>query len=162
MKRLKSFEKSSLKDADGVFAVLRVFLGGILLWKCAEFYFNRELLLEMIAGTEIDWFFPMAWAHYVILAHFLGALCLFGGLATRFACIVQLPILLGAVFWVHLPAIMQIHQTVSIVEFNLALMTLVMLLFYSFRGAGIYSLDYYTALDEEGEDHHGHHPHGAH
>jgi putative oxidoreductase len=161
MKHLKSFENSPLKNADGLFALFRLILGVILMWKCVEFYLNREAFLNVIAQTGLGWLPPVAWAHFVILAHFFGGLCLLAGIATRFACILQLPILAGAVFWVHLPEILQVFEFISLAQYNLAVLTLVLLTFYSIRGAGVYSLDYYTALDEEGHDVHNH-PHGAH
>lgn len=43
-----------------------------------------------------------ALAHYVTFAHLLGGLLLAVGLLTRIAALVQLPILVGAVFFVHL------------------------------------------------------------
>ena len=70
MEHLKAYEKSPWKEIDGIFAVYWVVLGGILLWKCVEFYFNREVLFELITGTGVDWFLPMALAHFVILAFF--------------------------------------------------------------------------------------------
>ncbi|MCH2207335.1 MAG: hypothetical protein MK132_15875 [Lentisphaerales bacterium] len=110
IKHLKAFEKSPWKEIDGIFAVCRVALGGILMWKCAEFYFDRDVQMELFAVTGVDWFFPMAWAHIVILAHFMGAMCLFAGWATSFAAILQIPILVGAVLWVKLPTVLQVQQ----------------------------------------------------
>ena len=164
IKHLKAFEKSPWKEIDGIFAVCRVALGGILMWKCAEFYFDRDVQMELFAVTGVDWFFPMAWAHIVILAHFMGAMCLFAGWATSFAAILQIPILVGAVLWVKLPTVLQVQQLTSIVDLNVAIMTLFLLMFFAIRGAGVYSLDYYTALDEEGGEENGHvyHPHSAH
>mgnify|MGYP006196345497 CR=1 FL=1 len=39
-------------------------------------------------------------AHYVVLAHVFGGLLLLLGLATRFASLLQIPILIGAVYFV--------------------------------------------------------------
>ena len=160
MKHLETYEKSSLKSGDAVFAVIRCMLGIILLWKAVDFFMHRELLLDIISDAGVLWFAPVLWAHYVILAHFFGGFCLLVGVATRFSCIIQLPILLGAVFYVHLPRLLQMDVLSSLDEMNLAIFTLVLLLFYSIRGAGVYSMDYHTIYDEEHEDEA--HPHARH
>ena len=159
MKHLKSFGKEGPRTGDAILAVLRGVLGLVLLWKAAEFYMNRSELMEIIAGAGEWWFAPAAWAHYVILAHCFGGFCLLMGIATRFACFVQLPILLGAIFYVHLPVVLQGNSADSLGELNLAVLVLGALLFYNICGAGVYSLDYYTALDEDGEPgkDYGHH-----
>jgi uncharacterized membrane protein YphA (DoxX/SURF4 family) len=41
--------------------------------------------------------------HYVVFAHLLGGLWLVLGMFTRAACIVQIPILLAAVFVIKMP-----------------------------------------------------------
>ena len=162
MKHLKDYTESRLKNADGVLAVLRTFLGVILLWKAYEFVMDRGMLMEIVADAG-DWCFaPVIWVHYIICAHFFGGVCLLFGAVTRFACIIQLPILLGAVFYVHLPALMQLGEIPNIVEMNMAIVTLVLLCFYSIRGSGTHSLDFQTVLEEEGDDDiHHHHIHHA-
>ena len=43
----------------------------------------------------------MLMSNYVSFAHILGGLLLIMGVLTRFACLIQIPILLGAVFFVN-------------------------------------------------------------
>ena len=158
MKHLDAYEKSPLKNADAVFAVMRGILAIILLWKAVEFYMDRELLLRIVDEAGVFWFAPVIWAHYVILAHFFGGFCLLVGAGTRFAAVMQIPILLGAIFYVHVPRLLQLDQVANIAELNLSILTLLLLTFYAIRGAGKYSIDYDTIYDEEHVDK-PHYPH---
>lgn len=43
----------------------------------------------------------MMMSNYIAFAHMLGGVLLILGVLTRFACLIQLPILLGAIFFVN-------------------------------------------------------------
>jgi uncharacterized membrane protein YphA (DoxX/SURF4 family) len=47
-------------------------------------------------------FTSMLMSNYIAFAHILGGILLILGVLTRFACLIQLPILLGAIFFVSL------------------------------------------------------------
>ena len=83
---------------------------------CVRIYLGLGLLargLLLITNTSTGYFIDLlqhsgqSWLttgvilHYVMLAHFVGGAMLTGGLLTRFAAAVQVPILAGAVFFVH-------------------------------------------------------------
>jgi uncharacterized membrane protein YphA (DoxX/SURF4 family) len=38
--------------------------------------------------------------HYVVFAHLLGGILLIFGVLTRFACVIQIPVMIGAIFFV--------------------------------------------------------------
>jgi uncharacterized membrane protein YphA (DoxX/SURF4 family) len=80
--------------------VVRLYLGGALVVRGALFVVRPELLSEYLVRSG-DWAWPFLLTHYVVLSHLGGGLLLLAGLATRFAALVQIPILLGAVFLVH-------------------------------------------------------------
>jgi uncharacterized membrane protein YphA (DoxX/SURF4 family) len=84
--------------------------------------------------------------HYIILAHFFGGLCLALGLITRAAAMVQLPILLSALFYVHLPRVVSSVEERQSLEF--AGLVLFLLALISVYGAGRWSLDYWLARRE--------------
>src|SRR6185436_7020761 len=53
------------------------------------------------AGQSWSWLGTGFLMHYVMVAHFVGGLLLVLGFLTRIAALAQIPILLGAVFFVH-------------------------------------------------------------
>lgn len=87
-----------------------------------------------------SWLGPGILLHYVMVAHFVGGLLLTIGFLTRIAALVQVPILAGAVFFVHrqdgLFAMGQSLEFSALVLFLLVVLTI--------SGAGRLSLDHYT------------------
>src|SRR6185369_13810067 len=92
------------------------------------------------AGQASAWLGIGFLMHYVMVAHFVGGLLLVLGFLTRIAALVQIPILFGAVFFVHqkdgLFALGQSLEFSALVLFLLVLFTI--------AGAGKLSLDYVT------------------
>lgn len=81
-----------------------------------------------------------ALAHYVTFAHLLGGLMLAVGLLTRLAALIQIPILAGAVFLVHLEqGLLTAQQSL---EFS-ALVLLLLVVIFLF-GPGKWSADQYV------------------
>ena len=156
MKHLIDYDKSPIKNADGLIAVVRMGVGIILLWKAMQFFLNQSAFLQQFESIGNMWFAPVIWAHLVILTHFFGGLCLLMGIGTRIAAILQIPILLGAVFMVHFSSL---SSMTNLAEANLAIVTLLLLGFYAIRGSGTHSLDYRSILKEEAhlDEHHIHH-----
>ena len=78
-------------------------------------------------------------SHYVIFAHLLcGPLIVFG-LLTRIMCLVQLPILIGAVAMVNYPkGFMSVGNHM---ELEVSILVLVGLVVFMIFGAGKFSLD---------------------
>ena len=83
---------------------------------CVRIYLGLGLLargLLLITNTSTGYFIDLlqhsgqSWLttglvlHYVMLAHFIGGAMLTVGFLTRFAAAAQIPILAGAVFFVH-------------------------------------------------------------
>lgn len=79
--------------------ILRVFVGFALLIKGGYFLFNMQEL-QSITITNMQ-FWNFITAHYVVFAHIVGGFCLLVGLLTRLASIINIPILLGAIIFVH-------------------------------------------------------------
>jgi putative oxidoreductase len=87
------------------------------------------------------WFAPAAIAHYIVPAHLVGGLLLVLGLLTRLAALVQIPILLGAVFYLHLPQLMVMNvESRQSLELSALVLFLTCLIFL--HGSGRLSLDH--------------------
>jgi uncharacterized membrane protein YphA (DoxX/SURF4 family) len=85
------------------------------------------------------YFAGMALAHYVVFAHVLGGPLIVFGLFTRFMCLIQLPILIGAVFLVNFPkGYLSIGQHLELWASIVVLVSLLVLMVF---GAGNFSLD---------------------
>ena len=81
--------------------IVRIALGIFLCYKGIDFLDNMSDLVGLMSSQASagDFTYVLA-GHYVVFAHILGGILLVFGVLTRFACIIQLPVLLGAVFFV--------------------------------------------------------------
>src|SRR3954471_6886340 len=86
--------------------LVRIYLGVGLFLKGIFFMAHRDYLLKVLQDSGDLFIAPVTIAHYVIPVHLLGGALLALGLLTRVAALLQLPILLGAIFWVYLPKVM--------------------------------------------------------
>lgn len=123
--------------------LVRIYLGVALFIKGLWFIINRDKLMEILQSSGDMFIGPGFWAHYIIPAHLVGGILLALGLLTRFAAILQLPVLLGALF-IYAPrvaafAAMEVEPRQS---FELAALVLFILALISVFGAGRLSLDH--------------------
>src|SRR2546423_9091908 len=82
--------------------ILRIALGLFLGFKGIEFANNMSSLMTLMTNwVPFGGFMLIIVAHYILFAHLLGGFLLVLGLLTRFACIIQIPILLGAIIFIH-------------------------------------------------------------
>src|SRR5262245_36598418 len=88
---------------DIMMDLVRMYLGVALFFKGIYFMSNRDYLLQILDEAGTWSLAPTALAHYIVPAHLVGGVMLAIGLLTRAAALAQLPILLGAVFYIHLP-----------------------------------------------------------
>jgi uncharacterized membrane protein YphA (DoxX/SURF4 family) len=126
--------------------LMRIYLGIGLMIKAVFFMSHSDYFLQLMETVGSMWFAPAILMHYVILAHLFGGLCLTLGLITRAAALVQLPILLSAMFYVHLPHMVSSIEARQSMEF--AGLVLFLLILISVYGAGRWSLDYVLARKE--------------
>jgi len=129
--------------------LVRVYLGVGLIAKAVYFMGHPDYLLQFMDNEGSMWFAPAIIMHYIIVAHFCGGICLVLGLFTRTAALIQLPILLGAVFYVHMPQIFTSVEARQNLEFAGLVSFLLMLL--SLYGAGRWSVDYAWSKKEHPE-----------
>jgi len=130
---------------DVAFDLIRIYLGIGLFVRGWLFILDSSAIVNLLADSGDPTFLSAAVVHYIALAHFGGGLLLAAGLLTRVAALVQIPVLIGAVFFVHLnDGLLEVGQSL---EFSaLVLFLLVLILFH---GSGRLSLDYYL-FEREG------------
>lgn len=82
--------------------IVRILLGVFLCYKGIDFLMNMGTMLALITNKmSFGSFTAMMMSNYIAFAHILGGGLLIMGVLTRFACLLQIPILLGAIFFVN-------------------------------------------------------------
>jgi uncharacterized membrane protein YphA (DoxX/SURF4 family) len=82
--------------------IVRIGLGLFLCYKGIDFLMNLGSMLGLLTSKmSFGSFTSMLMSNYIAFAHILGGILLILGVLTRFACLIQIPILLGAIFFVN-------------------------------------------------------------
>ena len=124
--------------------LLRIVLGIFLLFKGIEFARNSTTLNELISQqVPFSSLLLVLLGHYVIFAHIMGGFLLALGLLTRLACLIQIPILIGAIVFVN------VDLTNHFSEIILSIGILGLLIYFTVIGSGPWSLDRVMDRDEE-------------
>jgi putative oxidoreductase len=133
-----SFRAWSHSHADLFFDAIRMYLGLGLFVKGMYILNHQEEFGQLLQNNSMP-FGMLALAHYIIPVHFVGGALLLLGFATRAAAISQLPLLLGAVFYLYLPGFsaLELRQNLEFTVLVLFLLSLI-----AVAGAGRYSVDY--------------------
>lgn len=115
---------------------LRIALGIIILAKGISFVNDREAVRSLIEQTHFQ---LSIWGavHYVVFTHLVGGIFIILGFQTRLACILLLPVLVGAVFFVNITYGFGFLNS----ELWLSVIVLLLLMVFMIRGSGNYSLD---------------------
>ncbi len=123
-------------DVVRIYLGLGLFARGLLLiTNTSTGYF-----VDLLQRSDQPWITSGILLHYVMLAHFFGGLLLTVGFLTRLAALAQVPILVGAVFFVHRQdGLFALGQSL---EFSA--LVLVLLVVFTVSGAGKISLDHVT------------------
>jgi uncharacterized membrane protein YphA (DoxX/SURF4 family) len=118
---------------------VRIGLGIFLFWMGVLFIQNRDALTTLINENPSLVVVSFWLAHYIVFAHLAGGVLIMLGLLTRLAVLVNIPILLGAVFFVHSPTgLFQVHSIPG-----LSVVVLLLLVFFLIEGSGPLSVDEY-------------------
>jgi len=81
--------------------IIRIGLGIFLIYKGLQFPHQQEIVTAHLPGMDFGSFSLVMLNHYIIFAHLVGGCLLVAGVLTRFACLIQIPILLGAIIFVN-------------------------------------------------------------
>jgi putative oxidoreductase len=123
-------------DCVRIYLGLALFARGLLLITNTSTGFVVDLMQR--AGES--WIASGMMLHYVMVAHFVGGLLLTIGFLTRIAAIAQIPILVGAVFFIH----RQDGPFALGQSLELSALVLFLLGVFAVAGAGRLSLDHVT------------------
>jgi uncharacterized membrane protein YphA (DoxX/SURF4 family) len=128
--------------------VLRIALGLFLFIKGIEFLNNMSSMLNMLT-TKMSFgsFTVVMLSNYIAFAHLLGGGLLVLGMLTRFACLIQIPILIGAIFFIAANLSGTVMRPFS--ELALAILVLLLLVFFLIEGNGPWSFGRYLKEEEK-------------
>lgn len=113
--------------------IVRIILGVFLCFKGIQFLMNMGTMLNLITNKmSFGSFTAMLMSNYIAFAHILGGLLLILGVLTRFACLLQIPILLGAIFFIS--ASPDMYRPFS--ELALAIVVFLLLVLFLIIGNG--------------------------
>ena len=123
-------------DCVRIYLGLGLFARGLLLiTNTSPGYF-----VDLMQRSGQSWITNGILLHYVMVAHFVGGLLLTIGFLTRIAALVQIPVLFGAVFFIHQQdGLFALGQSL---EFSA--LVLFLLCVFAVSGAGKLSLDHVT------------------
>ena len=120
--------------------LIRIALGVFLFIKSISFMGNTEMLMSLFKPIE-NMTGGMIIIHFVAPAHFIGSILIATGLLTRWAILVQLPILIGAI-------LINFVGEMNSINLLIALITLLTCVFFLLYGSGKNSLDYYFKMQQ--------------
>lgn len=121
-------------DCVRIYLGIGLFVRGLIL----VFNVKTDLFDDLLVRTTQSWVVSAAALHYVSLAHFVGGAMLALGFLTRLAALVQIPILAGAVLFVHRgEGLLAVTQSLEFATLVLFLLTVILI-----SGPGRLSLDH--------------------
>jgi uncharacterized membrane protein YphA (DoxX/SURF4 family) len=121
-----------------VLDIVRVVLGIFLLVKGITFMENTSYLRGIITDQDVVDVSPdmlMILVYYVAFAHMVGGILIAMGILTRLGCIIQIPILVGAIF---LTGVFQ--EPINAMLWP-SITALALIILFTILGSGPWSLD---------------------
>jgi uncharacterized membrane protein YphA (DoxX/SURF4 family) len=126
--------------------LVRIALGIFLCYKGVQFMRNTGVLIDLMSDKmSFGQFTLVLLSHYIVFAHIMGGFLLALGLLTRFACLIQIPILLGAIVFVNAaPDMMQPFS-----ELIVSIVVLLLLIYFLIAGNGPWSFDWFVEREKQ-------------
>lgn len=125
--------------------IIRIALGIFLMWKGKEFVENMSMMLDLMSSKiSFNSFTMILLGHYIVFAHLLGGFLLVIGVLVRFACIIQIPILLGAIFFIN--SAENVFRPFS--ELYLTILVLLLLIYFLIAGNGSIAFNLFAGQDK--------------
>lgn len=114
------------------YALVRMYLGVALFVRGVMLIADPSAITQLAGAQDV-----YMWYSYIIGGHLIGGLMLTVGVLTRVAALIQVPILTGAVAFIHLDqGLLTVGQSLE-----LATLVLFLLLIYLVFGSGPLSVD---------------------
>jgi uncharacterized membrane protein YphA (DoxX/SURF4 family) len=136
MKQLNKIGEWFNTNHEFAYSLIRIILGVALLVRGLILLSDPAAISELAGQNKLYW-----WYSYITIIHIIAGLLLTLGLLTRISALLQIPILAGAVFFIH----MRQGLVTEGQSLELAALVLILLIVYFLFGSGSLSLDNYIA-----------------
>ncbi len=123
---------------------LRICFGLFLVVKGAFLAEHNEVILNLLHNSSFE-LLPFVAIQYVIFAETIGGILIALGVVTRTTALFELPILIGAVFFVNLPHGFSFLN----IELGYSVLALLLTIFFIFYGSGQLSFDHYLKTHKD-------------
>lgn len=140
METVKNLNKWANRHTSYPVDLLRIALGAFLFYKGVSFINGNQEVADVFSPIA-NFTGGMFVLTYVTSAHIMGGVMIAVGLLTRWAIWAQLPILIGAVVVAAL-------GYASPSSLLLAIVTMIVCVFFLFYGSGKHSADYYFKMQQ--------------
>lgn len=128
---------------------IRMALGIFLCYRGYEFLHSMSEMIGLMSSTlSFSNFALVFMGHYIVFAHLMGGFLLTIGLFTRLACLLQIPILLGAIIFINTSNILMQPYA----EMVLSIIVLLLLLYFLIVGNGPLSFEWYIDRQNENDE----------
>jgi putative oxidoreductase len=135
MNLLEKFEQWGDRHHPKWLDIIRIALGLFLCYKGVDFLRNASGLISLMNSRQpFSSFIIVLLAHYVTFAHILGGIFLTIGMFTRAACLIQIPILIGAIVFININVAKDTFSPYS--ELVLSILVLLLLIYFLIIGNG--------------------------
>ena len=81
--------------------IIRVALGVFLIYKAISFLVNMSTVMGLMKSMGGGSFSLVLIGQFIVIVHLMGGLLITIGLHTRLACLIQIPILIGAIILLY-------------------------------------------------------------
>ena len=128
---------------------IRIALGIFLCYRGYESLVSMSEMIGLMSSTlSFSNFALVLIGHYIVFAHLMGGFLMTIGLFTRFACIIQIPILLGALFFINTSSTLMQPYT----ELVLSFIVLMLLLYFLVVGNGPLSFEWFIDRQNKNDE----------
>lgn len=121
--------------------ILRIALGGFLIYKAIDVLENMSDIITAMPGNFGYFSYAVA-VHLAVFAHILGGILLIFGVLTRFASLIQIPFLVGALIFLSSSP----ERTQPYSELVITIVVLLLVLYFLVVGNGPWAVK----LEEDG------------
>ena len=126
--------------------ILHIVLGLFLTYKGIDFFIHMGEMVSLLSITQLMFgsFKVIIIDHFIMFAHIIGGALIAVGFFTRFACLLQIPILAGAILFINLPGEMMRPYSGII-----SIVVLLLLVYFLIVGNGPWSYEKMSEQEEK-------------
>jgi uncharacterized membrane protein YphA (DoxX/SURF4 family) len=139
MKTNKSIKDFIQLHKEELVDIIRIYLGIVFIVKGFQFFLNMEVLEKLIESTGLSMgiYTILGLSHVIIFVHIIGGLFLSLGLLTKLTAVLQIPIVLSAIIFIHS------KEGIMSDSLHFAMFVLLLSIIFALHGSSKLSLDYY-------------------